>query len=185
MATFQFIVYMLKYSKDGVSVLVIIDRRRAKKNGLFPVKAEIVHRRTQKYFTTGVDMSPEEWEKWNGSRRSSGKGRRIESMKKAAEQVTVLQSDLDKLQKEYDKLVHEQTELEKQLQQEQTAHEKVLEQQREQSQIALDKAVLEVERKYQEQLQELKEKHQAEIDKYQQKYLTLLEQLSNVINLKH
>lgn len=103
---------------------------------------------------------------------------KIESMKKAAEQVTVLQSDLDKLQKEYDKLVHEQTELEKQLQQEQTAHEKVLEQQREQSQIALDKAVLEVERKYQEQLQELKEKHQAEIDKYQQKYLTLLEQLS-------
>ena len=79
MATFQFIVYMLKYSKDGVSVLVIIDRRRAKKNGLFPVKAEIVHTRTQKYFTTGVDMSPEEWEKWNGSRRSSGKGRRIES----------------------------------------------------------------------------------------------------------
>ncbi len=79
MATFQFIIYMLKYSKDGVSVLVIIDRRRAKKNGLFPVKAEIVHRRTQKYFPTGVDMSPEEWEKWNGSRRSSGKGRRIES----------------------------------------------------------------------------------------------------------
>lgn len=104
---------------------------------------------------------------------------KIESMKKAAEQVTVLQSDLDKLQKEYDKLVHEQTELEKQLQQEQTAHEKVLEQQREQSQIALDKAVLEVERKYQEQLQKLKEKHQAEIDKYQQKYLTLLEQLSS------
>ncbi len=32
MATFQFIIYMLKYSKDGVSVLVIIDRRRAKKN---------------------------------------------------------------------------------------------------------------------------------------------------------
>ena len=73
MATFQFIVYMLKYSKDGVSVLVIIDRRRAKKNGLFPVKAEIVHRRTQKYFTTGVDMSPEEWE--NGTVHGGAAGK--------------------------------------------------------------------------------------------------------------
>ena len=107
---------------------------------------------------------------------------KIESMKKAAEQVTVLQSGLDKLQKEYDKLIHKQTELEKQLQQEQASYEKALEQQREQSQIALDKAVLEVERKYQEQLQELKEKHQAEIDKYQQKYLTLLEQMNTQTN---
>lgn len=103
---------------------------------------------------------------------------KIESMKKAAEQVTVLQSDLDKLQKEHDKLIHKQADLEKQLKQEQADYKKALEQQREQSQIALDKAVLDVERKYQKQLQTLKEKHQAEIDKYQQKYLILLEQLS-------
>ncbi len=103
---------------------------------------------------------------------------KIESMKKAAEQAATLKSDLDKLQKEHDKLAHEQEELEKQFQHEQADHEKVLKQQREQSQIAIDKAVLDVERKYQKQLQELKEKHQAEIDKYQQKYLTLLEQIN-------
>lgn len=103
---------------------------------------------------------------------------KAEGMKKAAEQATTLQSDLEKLQKEYDKVVHEQADLEKQLKQEQSSHEKTLEQQREQSQISLDKAVLEVERKYQKQLQTLKEKHQAEIDQYQQKYLTLLEQMN-------
>lgn len=103
---------------------------------------------------------------------------KAEGMKKAVEQATTLQSDLEKLQKEYDKLVHEQADLEKQLKQEQSSHEKTLEQQREQSQISLDKAVLEVERKYQKQLQTLKEKHQAEIDQYQQKYLTLLEQMN-------
>lgn len=69
---------MLKYSKEGVSVLVVIDRRRAKKNGLFPIKAEVVHRRKQKYFPTGIDMSEEEWEIWSGSRRSGLKGRSIE-----------------------------------------------------------------------------------------------------------
>lgn len=103
---------------------------------------------------------------------------KAEGMKKAAEQATTLQSDLEKLQKEYDKLVHEQADLEKQLKQEQSSHEKTLEQQREQSQIFLDKAVLEVECKYQKQLQTLKEKHQAGIDQYQQKYLTLLEQMN-------
>ncbi len=103
---------------------------------------------------------------------------KVEGMKKAAEYTAVLQSDLEKLQKEHNKLVHEQADLEKQLKQEQVSHEKALEQQREQSQLALDKAILEVERKYQEQLQALKEKHQTEIDKYQQKYLTLLEHMN-------
>lgn len=103
---------------------------------------------------------------------------KAEDMKKAAEQAATLKSDLDKLQKEHDKLIHEQADLEKQLKQEQADYKKALEQQQKQSQIALDKAVLDVERKYQKQLQELKEKHQAEIDKYQQKYLTLLEQIN-------
>ena len=33
---------MFKYSKDGVSVLTILDTRRAKINGLFPVKVQVV-----------------------------------------------------------------------------------------------------------------------------------------------
>ena len=39
---------MFKYSKDGVSVLTILDNRRAKINGLFPVKVQVVFRRKQK-----------------------------------------------------------------------------------------------------------------------------------------
>ena len=33
---------MFKYSKDGISVLTILDTRRAKKSGQFPVKVQVV-----------------------------------------------------------------------------------------------------------------------------------------------
>ena len=47
---------MFKYSKDGVSVLTILDTRRAKINGLFPVKVQVVFRRKQKYYSTGKEF---------------------------------------------------------------------------------------------------------------------------------
>ena len=34
---------MYKYSKDGISVLSVLDARRAKKSGLFPVKIQVIH----------------------------------------------------------------------------------------------------------------------------------------------
>ena len=34
---------MFKYSKDGISVLTILDTRRAKKSGQFPVKVQILY----------------------------------------------------------------------------------------------------------------------------------------------
>ena len=34
---------MFKYSKDGISVLTILDTRRAKKSGQFPVKVQVVY----------------------------------------------------------------------------------------------------------------------------------------------
>ena len=52
---------MFKYSKDGVSVLTILDARRAKKNGLFPIKVQVVYRRKQKYYSTGKELSKEDW----------------------------------------------------------------------------------------------------------------------------
>lgn len=52
---------MFKYSKDGISVLLVLDVRRAKKNGLFPVKIQVVHARKQKYYSTGKDLSQEDW----------------------------------------------------------------------------------------------------------------------------
>lgn len=113
-----------------------------------------------------------------------------EGLREAAEQTTVLRSELEQLRKEHDKTIQEHSDLQKQLQQEKSAHEKAiaelqqhekdaLERVREQSQLALDKAVLEVERKYQKQVQKLKSDSQAEVDKYQQKYFELLEQLKN------
>lgn len=52
---------MFKYAKDGISVLLVLDTRRAKKNGLYPVKIQVVHARKQKYYTTGKDLSQDEW----------------------------------------------------------------------------------------------------------------------------
>ena len=51
--------FMFKYSKDGISVLTILDTRRAKKSGQFPVKVQVVYRRKQKYYSTGKEVSKE------------------------------------------------------------------------------------------------------------------------------
>lgn len=52
---------MYKYSKDGISVLSVLDARRAKKSGLFPVKIQVIHNRRQKYYSTGQELSKEDW----------------------------------------------------------------------------------------------------------------------------
>lgn len=51
----------MRYNRDNVSVLVILDKRRAKKSGLFPVKIEVIFQRIQKYYPILVDMSEEGW----------------------------------------------------------------------------------------------------------------------------
>lgn len=52
---------MYKYAKDGVSLSSVLDTRRAKKNGLYPVKIQVIWRRIQKYYPTGKELSPDEW----------------------------------------------------------------------------------------------------------------------------
>ena len=69
---------MLKYRKDGVSVIVVLDRRRMKNSGLFPVKIEVVYRRRQRYIPTWVDMSEQEWAKVAESNRCRKKLPEIE-----------------------------------------------------------------------------------------------------------
>lgn len=111
---------------------------------------------------------------------------KIESMKEAAEQSVVLRGELDQLKKDHEKVIREQSDLRKQMQQEQTAHERTvsdlkqheadaLEHLKEQLQLAQDKAILQIEKSYQEQMQKLKADKQAEVDKYQQKYFDLLD----------
>lgn len=113
---------------------------------------------------------------------------KIEGMREAVEQFAVLRGELDQLKKEHEKVIREQSDLKKQMQQEQTAHEKTvsdlkqheadaLERLKEQLQLAQDKAILQIEKSYQEQMQKLKADKQAEVDKYQQKYFDLLEQM--------
>lgn len=71
---------MYRYSKDGVSVLTVVDRRRKKKNGSYPVKIEVICRRRQRYYPTGQDVTPDEWESmWRQGRRSTPKQMSIEN----------------------------------------------------------------------------------------------------------
>ena len=52
---------MLKYSKDGVSVILTLDIRREKKDGNYPVKVQVVQKGKQRYYTTGKTLSVDEW----------------------------------------------------------------------------------------------------------------------------
>ena len=46
---------MFKYTKDGLSILTILDKRRSKQSGSYPVKIQIVFNRIQKYYATGKE----------------------------------------------------------------------------------------------------------------------------------
>lgn len=59
----------MRFSRKGVSVLPVLDRRRMKVSGLYPVKIEVTFRRRQKYFTTGVDLSEDQWRTVSSSGR--------------------------------------------------------------------------------------------------------------------
>ncbi|GHU16527.1 integrase [Betaproteobacteria bacterium] len=52
---------MFKYSKDGVSVLTVQDTRKKKLSGLFPIKIQVVYNRVQRYYSTGKELSVEDW----------------------------------------------------------------------------------------------------------------------------
>ena len=54
---------MFKYTKDGISVFTILDARRPKSDGRSPVKVQVSHNRMQKYYATGKNLTPDEWEK--------------------------------------------------------------------------------------------------------------------------
>lgn len=64
---------MYRFRKDRISVLVVVDRRRRKNNGLYPVKVEVIYRRIQKYYPTGKDVSLEEWASMWRTKRLSEK----------------------------------------------------------------------------------------------------------------
>lgn len=53
---------MLQYSKDGITVAIVIDTRRNKKDGGSPVKIRVTHLRKRVYYPTGKDLTAEQWE---------------------------------------------------------------------------------------------------------------------------
>jgi len=53
---------MFKYSKDGISILTVLDARRKKQSGLFPVKIQVVYNRLQHYYNTGKELSQTDWD---------------------------------------------------------------------------------------------------------------------------
>ena len=56
---------MYKYSKDGVSVLTVLDKRKQKMNGLFPIKVQVIYNRRQKYYSTGQEVSIKDWKHYH------------------------------------------------------------------------------------------------------------------------
>ena len=47
---------------------ILLDTRRAKKDNHYPVKVRVTYNRKQKYYPTGIDLSPEDWELVNGDK---------------------------------------------------------------------------------------------------------------------
>ena len=52
----------MQYSKDGITIAVILDKYKPKKNGLFPVRIRVTYRRQRQYYPTGKDLTSEQWE---------------------------------------------------------------------------------------------------------------------------
>ena len=59
---------MYKDSKDGITVLTILDTRRIKRSGLYPVKVQVVYKRVQKYYSTGKELNEQDWAKLSTTR---------------------------------------------------------------------------------------------------------------------
>lgn len=59
---------MLSDNKNGVSVKLIHDTRLKNKEGLFPIRVQVIYQRTAKYYNTGKKMSVADWEKLPTSR---------------------------------------------------------------------------------------------------------------------
>lgn len=61
----------MNYSKDGITVAVILDKRREKVSGGYPVKIRVNYRGTRTYFSTGKNLSIDEWERLETTRLHS------------------------------------------------------------------------------------------------------------------
>ncbi|GHU57152.1 integrase [Bacteroidia bacterium] len=54
---------MFSYSNNGITVASIIDDRRATIEGLYPIKIRVTYSRVRKYYSTGKNLSKDDWER--------------------------------------------------------------------------------------------------------------------------
>lgn len=54
---------MFTYSKDGITVSAFFDDRKETLRGTYPIKVRVTFKRDRKYYSTGKNLSREEWEK--------------------------------------------------------------------------------------------------------------------------
>jgi integrase len=54
---------MFKYSKDRISVTTVIDTRRAKIGGKYPIKVKVSYLNDRRYYSTSQNLSLDEWDK--------------------------------------------------------------------------------------------------------------------------
>ncbi|OXB23529.1 integrase [Flavobacterium tructae] len=52
---------MFSYSKDGITVASILDKRKQNKKGSYPIKIRVTYKRIRKHYSTGKDLTIEEW----------------------------------------------------------------------------------------------------------------------------
>ncbi len=75
--------------QEKVSVKVVSDIRRAKDENRFPLKLRLTFKGLRKYYATGYDASPEDWERIN-SDKASGDLRKIKIEISATEKKAIL-----------------------------------------------------------------------------------------------
>ncbi|WP_299819469.1 site-specific integrase [uncultured Pontibacter sp.] len=77
---------MYHYSDNGVTLAAILDNRRAKKSGQFPIKIRVAYARSRQYYSTGKSISLVEWERLPSSKTKALSEIR-ESVQVAADKV--------------------------------------------------------------------------------------------------
>lgn len=53
---------MYNYSNNGITIASILDNRRMQNNGKYPVKIRVTYQRIRKYYSTGKELTAEEWD---------------------------------------------------------------------------------------------------------------------------
>ena len=78
------------YTKDGITVSVVLDKRTPNKDGLYPVKIRVYHLKKPKYYSTGVCMTAEDYDSLERKRSNESQ----EIKRSRVPQVLTAQSSL-------------------------------------------------------------------------------------------